>query len=574
MNNGYDADVIIIGSGGGGAVAAKELGELGIHVLVLEAGPWYGNKQWPEPNQSPGGVGSSSNEDLDIQLLKQQFTDLEDDMNDSVTGKFRWGPANRDTSPWRRINQKGGFVWQSAGVGGTTLLYYANCPRAYPEAFERDWPISYDEMIPYYEKVENTLPVRQATGTSKEDLFFYGARQMGFPYNQEQNLTMPGYRLQPNGILSVNPMLNNPEFDLENNQAVGCTLRGHCVNGCSVGPNVGSVAKRSTLVSYVPYALATGNVEIRPNLFVTKIHTNLSPEIGLYAERVTCRNTWTGEISEYKAKVIIMSAGSIETPRLWLNSNLPENEWVGKGLTTHAIDCVSGIFEEEDLVNILGMSDVKPYEGQNSAGRVDYPGLGSFQPFGSSPGLYASMIYGISHKGYYFQNQVNEEESWDREGMVVGELLKEFMLNYRRTLGILVFFDDDVNQSNGITLDPERKDENGFIPIIHYELSESDVIKRDKLNGIAAELLKKAGAKTVTRVNWPPDVCGHIMSTMRIGYVTDTNCEAYQVKRLFIADNSVLCNGLGGPNPTLTTQALATRTAEKIARLYFPERLN
>jgi choline dehydrogenase-like flavoprotein len=56
---------------------------------------------------------------------------------------------------------------------------------------------------------------------------------------------------------------------------------------------------------------------------------------------------------------------------------------------------------------------------------------------------------------------------------------------------------------------------------------------------------------------------------MRIGLVTDTDCEAKQVKRLFIADNSALYNGLGGPNPTLTTQALASRTAEKIAEKYF-----
>ena len=54
-----------------------------------------------------------------------------------------------------------------------------------------------------------------------------------------------------------------------------------------------------------------------------------------------------------------------------------------------------------------------------------------------------------------------------------------------------------------------------------------------------------------------------------MGYVTDTDCEAYQVKRLYIADNSVLFNGLGGPNPTLTTQALATRTSEKIVNKYF-----
>lgn len=570
MDNGFDADVIVIGAGGGGAVAAKELGEKGLKVLILEAGPWYGNSKWPEPNAEAGAEKSSSNDDLDIGLLKRTFTDLEDDMNDAITGKFRWGPADRNLSPWQRINEKGGFVWQSAGVGGTTQLYFANCPRAYPSAFESDWPIDYEEMIPYYEKVEGTLPVREATGTSKEDLFFYGAKQMGFHYISDANLTEPGYRLQPNGILGINPMLSNPNFDLENNRAVGCTLRGHCVNGCCIGPNVESVAKRSTLVSYIPYALATGNVEVMPNSFVTAIHTGENQEEGLYAASVTVRNTWTGEVSERKAKVIVLSAGAIESPRLWLNSNLPENKWVGRGMTTHMIDCVSGIFEEEDLMKVLGMSDVKPYVGQNSAARLDYPGLGAFEPFGTSPGIYASMVYGTSQKGYYFQNQTKEEEPWDREGIIAGQLLKEFMRNYQRTLSIVVFSDDDVNQKNGVTLDPDRMDENGYIPIINYEISEADRERRDQLVGLAAELLKKAGAKTVSRADWPPDVCAHIMSTMRIGFVTDSNCEALQVKRLFIADNSVLCNGLGGPNPTLTTQALATRTAQKIAEKYFP----
>ncbi|UUZ93676.1 FAD-binding protein [Paenibacillus sp. P25] len=50
-------DVIVIGAGGGGGVMAKELGELGLKVLVLEAGPWYGNKQWPDPNRDRGRDG-------------------------------------------------------------------------------------------------------------------------------------------------------------------------------------------------------------------------------------------------------------------------------------------------------------------------------------------------------------------------------------------------------------------------------------------------------------------------------------------------------------------------------------
>ncbi len=65
----YDTDVIIIGAGGGGPVVAKELGELGVKVLVLEAGPWYGNKKWPNPNMESVAESSSCVEDLDLGLL-------------------------------------------------------------------------------------------------------------------------------------------------------------------------------------------------------------------------------------------------------------------------------------------------------------------------------------------------------------------------------------------------------------------------------------------------------------------------------------------------------------------------
>ena len=75
------------------------------------------------------------------------------------------------------------------------------------------------------------------------------------------------------------------------------------------------------------------------------------------------------------------------------------------------------------------------------------------------------------------------------------------------------------------------------------------------------------------RINKPPFVI-HSHCTMRMGLgaddsVLDENAEARWVPRLFVADNSALANGIGGPNPTLTTQALATRTAEKIFQLYF-----
>ena len=568
-NMSENADVIIIGAGGGGAVVGKELAEKGIKVLLIEAGPWYGNKKWPNPNSEPGAVSGSSYDDLSIDILKKSFTDLEDDMNDFTSGKFRWGPANREQSPWPRNIAGRGYTWQNSGVGGSTLHYFGNCPRAYPQAVDNIWPISYEELIPFYEKVETTLPVWPAPATAKEDLFYYGAKKAGWNLLETQNVISPGYRPQPNAILRPNLRLNDPDFDLQNNRSVGCTLRGHCVNGCHMGPTIEGVAKRATFVSYVPRALRSGNIEVRPNTFVTKILTKEDTMEGLHAVGVLYRDTWTGETGELRAKVVVMAAGGIETPRLWLNSQLPENEWVGKGLVNHWFDCVAGIFDEKQLVDILGVSDIKPYVGQNAAARFDYPGLGVVEIFGLSPGLYSSMLYGTSDKGYNFLNKSKEKEPWDIEGLVVGEQLKEFMKDYPRTLSVLIFTDDEIDQKNGVTLDPKLKDENCFIPVISYQPSQKDEEKRDKLASIASDILRMAGAKTIIRSNWPPNVFIHIQSTMRMGYVTDTNCEAKQVKRLYIADNSVLYNGLGGPNPTLTTQALATRTAEKISEKYF-----
>jgi choline dehydrogenase-like flavoprotein len=74
-------------------------------------------------------------------------------------------------------------------------------------------------------------------------------------------------------------------------------------------------------------------------------------------------------------------------------------------------------------------------------------------------------------------------------------------------------------------------------------------------------------------MNWPP-MMAHMHSTMRMGAdpsnsIVDANSEARFVRRLFIADNSALSNSVSGMNPTLTMQAIATRTSEKIMRRYF-----
>lgn len=563
-----DPDVLVIGAGGGGAVIAKELGEKGLKVLIVEAGPWYGNQKWPNPNLQSGNRESSDKDDLDITLYRKQMNKYEDNMNNLVTGRFRWGPANRDRAPWVRFAPHKQIIWQSAGVGGSTQHYTANSPRAFPSAIDQIWPISYRELIPYYEKVEATLPVHFAPTTAKEELFYYGAKRAGWQFNPNLNVTSPGYRPQPNAILPVNKHLQNENISLEQlSWMEGCTLCGHCINGCPHGPSVEKVAKRSTTVSYIPLALSTGNVTIRPNSFTIKILTDTSYSRELSVAGVRIRDTWTGEEEELGAKVVVLAGGSIESPRLWLNSNLPQNPWVGKGLTNHYMDWVTGIFNEKDLMSILGEPEINPFIGQTCGARLDFPGIGSIQTAGMSPGLTASLSYGISQSGWSIYQK--QSSKWEFHHQLVGSKLQDLMLNYRKTLNILIITDDEVDHRNGVNLHPLISDEHGPVPILSYTPTKKSIKNRKELMKMAIHILYKAKAKQIISSNWPAGVMIHLESTMRMGFVVDSNCEAYQVKQLFIADNSVHFNSLGGVNPTLTTQALATRTAEKIFEKYF-----
>jgi choline dehydrogenase-like flavoprotein len=145
-----------------------------------------------------------------------------------------------------------------------------------------------------------------------------------------------------------------------------------------------------------------------------------------------------------------------------------------------------------------------------------------------------------------------------------------------RLMSVLVITDDDVQSQNQVTLSGLPADEHGKVPRVVFDRrsrSARTVRNREFLAGQAVALLRGAGATKVYRLDFP-DLILHCMSTMRMGQsdtdsVLDANAESRSVKQLFVADNSALANSLGGSNPTLTTQALATRTAERIFTRYF-----
>ena len=558
-------DVIVIGSGAGGAVVAKELAARGLDVLVLEAGMHHKNSE-------------------------QDFTHFEIDQNSPVNGVLRFGPSDRTRPSWARELPQPSVITQIAGVGGTTLHYLGNSPRAMPGAFKGysrgDWaaydrahqfPFSYQELIPYYEWVEETLPVQTAAMGTKEEIFLNAAASIGLWHQTSKNVEQDGFRAQENAILQPQGQAGKTDDPrlVRHPSAKGCVFCGHCIQGCNLplGAPRNLKARRSMDNSYIPMALtadlwARGGkaITLVPNAFAVEIHTDTA---GL-ANGVTWRNTITGDEATETARVVVLSAGCIESPRLWLNSGLPNpNGWVGRGLTDHHMDMVVGILPHDG-----GAS-----RGPGSAARADFPGRGILESVGAGPAITAlfaaSSDSGII--GRYDNGAPVGPAGADAVGRYAGRALKDFYRNIDRLMTVLVFTDDDVEAQNGVSLSTAfPSDEHGPVPRVVMNgrgRSTRTKANRDFLAGKAVEIVRAAGGTSITRFNLAPFLL-HLHSSMRMGEdaddsVLDESGEAREVKRLFVADGSALANALGGPNPTLTIDAVATRTAEKIFRRYF-----
>jgi choline dehydrogenase-like flavoprotein len=563
-------DVVVVGAGGDGPVAAWRLAEAGLSVLVLEAGPFHGNEQWPKPHEEPGGESSSSVGDLSGELLDEQFTTREFEM----VNKLVFGPADHERGFWFRKFPGDGAILQCAGVGGTTLHYTGCHPRAYPASIDEQghWPIDYADLVPYYQTVEKMCAVTPAPVTAKEELFFRGAAAAGWEPLDGLNVTEPGYRPQPNAIAQPDERLHvDADYDgsFTYPDLAGDTLAlGNIAgNPHPRGAPFEEKAKKASNVSFVPPALRTGNVTVRPNAFATDVLTETSLGDTPTATGVEFRDTWSGRTERVSAEVVVLAAGAVETPRLWLNADLPANEWVGRGLTLHFGDNVMGLWEEADLEGTLGKPTVDQHQGQDIAARFDYPGVGMLQTVGTAPGIGAILGFGASASGFAFRNDP-ADAPWDTVGRFAGTELKRLLADYRQMLQILVVTDDRPHRRNGVTVTPGVADEHGPIPQVNFEPSEGDRMRRDELAEIAAEILREAGASHVHRSDSPPTAL-HVHSTMRMGTVLDEACEAYDVDRLFVADHSALANGVGGANPTNTGQALAARTGDRIVERYF-----
>jgi len=541
-------------------VVAKELAQRGLDVLLLEAGPRWAHTE-------------------------KQWSHYEAKANNPAAGYFRFGPSDLKKGPWRRDLPQYSYLWQTGGVGGSTVHYFGNCPRPPRGIFagssgdydSHRFPFAYEELVPYYEWVEHTLPVQTAPMGTKEEVFLRGATRMGLPAQTGKDISGDSCRAQPNAILQPGGTAGkkkNPKYPA----AKGCTFCGHCLEGClePKGAPRNLRAKRSTDTSYVPMALTADKwgkgraVQLVADAFVLRV--DLLPPAGPgppMARGVTWRSTRNGQETTEEARVVVLAGGSVETPRLWFRSGLPNpNDLVGRGLTDHYPDFVIGRFG----------SYTGSTRGPGSNARADFPGYGSLEVTTLPPGLQAyGLAFSASGIAGFYDNGRGAKVGADVTGRLVGTRLKRFLQDVDKLINVLVVTDDDVEAQNRVTLSQSSPaDENGAIArveIPYRTRSARTVRNREFLAAKAVELLRAAGAKEIARMDLAP-VLFHLHSTMRMGAdragsVVDPNGESWFVKRLFVADNSALANGVGGVNPTLTTQALATRTAEKIFAGYF-----
>jgi choline dehydrogenase-like flavoprotein len=449
-------------------------------------------------------------------------------------------------------------------VGGGTVHYAANYWRFHPVDFKEattygnipgaalaDWPITYEELEPYYTKVDWEIGVSGEAGVSKFD----PPRSKPYP--------MPPLPVESDGVLLEigakklgwtafpAPMAIASRPYRGRAACAGC---GFCWGfGCEYG------AKSSTLFTVIPEAVQTRRCEIRPDSYVRKVQTN-------GAGRVTGVVYFNREKKEVfqRAKTVVLCANGAETPRLLLmsasnrfpNGLANSSGMVGRHFMFNGATVGFGVFEHE--VNAWKGATVTrivhdTYELDPKLGLV---GGGGFD---------FRMIGGP----LYFALNVQEpgKRAW-------GADYKRLLQSYSRIVMCLGHTTQLPSASNTISLDPVVKDAWG-LPALRVTFREhpNDVKLLDWFNDRALHLLDAAGALRSAKT--PPDLgkfpAPHLLGTCRMGNdprssVIDKYHRAHDVPNLFIVDGSSLVTG-GRGQPTMTIQALAFRAAEHMGRI-------
>lgn len=522
-------DVCVVGSGPGGGTAAYVLATQGLKVALLEAGP-------------------KLRAGLDYNAHHSSYATLEKRLQQK-----RRGPVS---SVWGDYAERNHFTpvgdrpahGQLRAVGGRSLCWAGHSLRFGPLDFQR-WPISYDEVAPYYAKAERMMQVygRKDGLWNMPDGEFMKPVPMRCP---EAMLGQGIARLAKGGremsfveIRKAIPTENVP------GGRVACHYCGHCMKGCEVD------SKFTTANTPIPRALKTGNLTLITGAMMTRITMDRARNRVKGVEYFQ-----DGKATGLECKALVLACSAVETARLLLLNELANSSGlVGKNLMSHFGIWLTGIFENQrgrDYSNddgtdyfhslVTGMywkTPSKKFEGsyqvQCGAGVNPRSNRINWVPGYGTELKKALRDISITHAGMNMQ------------GM---------MLPSVRTF---------------VDLDRDKTDRFGMpLPRIHLHYGANEIAMAKDCATTCEEIIHAAGGKVWQK---PDEISertliidsNHWVGTCKMSKdakhgVVNVDQQSHDIPNLFIGDASPFA-GYPEKNPTLTNIALSWRMSEKLA---------
>ncbi|WP_028022382.1 GMC family oxidoreductase [Enterovibrio calviensis] len=504
--------VVVIGSGAGGGTLSNELAQKGVDVICLEAGTR-----------------------LDYR------TDFENN-EWGMFSKEAWLEPRTTSGTWEVARDFPGLpAWICKTVGGSTLHWAGASLRFQPHELKAkttygevsnanllDWPITIEDLAPYYTKAEDKMGV-----TRTHDI-------PGLPGNNNFKVMQAGaqkigYKSVHTGRMAINSQPRDGR--------AACQQTGFCFQGCRYG------AKWSTLYSEIPKAEQTGHFELRPSSHVQTItHDDMGNVDGvLYVDA-------NGKQQHQKARIVCVAGNSIESPRILLNSAtsmFPDglansSGQVGRNYMRHVTGSVYAEFE----------NPVHMYRGTTMAGIIT-----DESRHDPSRGFVGGFEMETLSLGLPFMAAFLKPGAWGKD-------FAENMEGYEKMAGMWIVGEDMPRESNRITLNTEVKDSFGLpVPNVHFDDHPNDVAMRNYAYKKGGEVYEAVGAVKVHNVVPYPST--HNLGTNRMSSkaqdgVVNQWGQTHDIKNLFISDGSQFTTG-ASENPTLTIVALAIRQADFIA---------
>ena len=558
-------DVCIVGSGAGGGMAAKVLTEAGADVIMLEAGPMFdsaaNSKMFKWPYDSPRR-GASTEE--------KPFGEF-----DACLGGWEI-----EGEPYTRAPGTEWDWFRARNLGGRTHHWGRISLRFGPDDFKgksrdgegEDWPISYDDIAPYYDEVDRLV------GIFGSEENFYNEPDGVFqpppkPRAHELLIKKAAKELDIPAIPSRLSILTKPL-----NGRPACHYCAQCGRGCATHSNFSSPSV------LLPPALETGRLEIVPHAMAREVTTDFDGQ----ATGVSYVDTESRQEYHVKAKIVVLAASACSTARIMLNSTSPRHPnglgnssgVLGKYLMDSTGASIAGIVPQ--------LLDRKRYNEDGTGGMHLYiPWWAYDQKLDFPRGYHFELGGGMRMPGYGFMGGIHNYNALfaDRDGqqrLSGGGYGKKLKDDYRRYYGAFIGFagrgEMIARESNYCEIDPNVVDQYG-IPVLrfHVEWSDAEYLQVKHMHETAREIIHSLGGTPLGTMPTAEEGYGilapgriiHEVGVARMGNdpktsVLNAHCQSHDVKNLFVADAAPFVSQ-AHKNTTWTILALAMRTSEHIA---------